>query len=481
MNILLTNIPQEFETKEYTTPDYIKSFERYPPLGLMAIAADVDSMHTIKILDVSVPALSVEETIEYIREYHPDVLGISVTSRLLYAMNVITHRVKDVLPDTKIVVGGAHVTYFPRETMELGAIDYALPGFGEKTFPLLIEAIAAGEKPEALAIIPNLYYRAAGKQIKSNPYDEPPIVLDPIPFPNRRLINLDDYYSVISKGRMTTLYTSRGCPFHCIFCDIQDKKFRYRTAKCVVDEFEEIANLGIKELLILDDTFNANRKRVIDICNEIIRRGLKISWGARARLYPFDEEIISLLKKAGCNRLHVGVESLDRDILRYMRKGITPEHISQFFRLCKEYDMETLAYFILGFPNETREYRAGLMKELDKLNINFLFFNVLYPLAKTQYYQELLDGGIYKRDYWADFNRNPTKYFELPLPRSPELQQELLETADRLTSGFYLRPKFIWQEFKRSFRSPRALWEAAKVAVSLFRLRWLRRSTVREQ
>jgi len=278
---------------------------------------------------------------------------------------------------------------------------------------------------------------------------------------------------------MTTLYTSRGCPFHCIFCDIQDKKFRYRTAQSVVDEFEEITKLGVKELLVLDDTFNANRKRVIDICNEILRRGLKVSWGARARLYPFDEEIVSLLKKAGCKRLHVGVESLDRDILRYMRKGTTPEHISHFFRLCKEYDMETLAYFILGFPGETREYRAGLMKELDKLDINFLFFNVLYPLAKTQYYQGLLDEGVYEKDYWADFNKNPTKDYELPLPRSPELQQELLATADRLNAGFYLRPKFIWQEFKRSFRSPRALWEAAKVAVSLLSVRWRRRVTTK--
>ena len=353
MNILLTNLPQEFETKEYTTPDYIKHFERYPPLGLMAIAADVAPRHTIKILDVSVPGFSVEETIQYIREYQPDVLGISVTSRLLYAMNVITHRVKATLPDTRIVVGGAHVTYFPRETMELGAIDYTLPGFGERTFPLLVEAIAGGEKAAALAGIPNLLYQDKDGQIRLNSHEEPPTVLDSLPFPNRRLINLDDYYSAIAKGRMTTLYTSRGCPFHCIFCDIQDKKFRYRTAQSVVDEFEEIANLGIKELLILDDTFTADRKRVLDICHEIIRRGLKVNWGARARLYPFDGEMMGILKKAGCQRLHVGVESLNPALLQYMKKGITLEHIRQFLRLCREYDRKrwpTLYWASLARP-----------------------------------------------------------------------------------------------------------------------------------
>ena len=136
--------------------------------------------------------------------------------------------------------------------------------------------------------------------------------------------------------------------------------------------------------------------------------------------------------------------------------------------------MEVLAYFVLGFPGETHEYRATLMRELKKLNITYLFFNVLYPLAKTQYYQGLLDEGLYERDYWADFNKSPTKGFELPLPRRLELQQELLFTADQLTGEFYLRPKFIWQEFRRSFRSPRVLWEALKVAVSLFSLRFRR-------
>ncbi|MDP2916654.1 MAG: radical SAM protein [Dehalococcoidia bacterium] len=471
MNILLTNLPRESGTKEYTTPDYIKNFERYPPLGLMAIAANIDPSHTVKILDLSVPRYSIEETIKYIEEYHPDILGISVTSRLLYAMNFITHRIKDILPATRIVTGGAHVTYFPKETMELGAIDYVLPGYGEFTFPRLVEAIASGENPETLDGIPNLLYRDRQGRVISNPAEEPPTVLDSFPFPDRRLVNLDDYYSAISKKSMTTLYTSRGCPFQCIFCDIQDKKFRYRTATSVVDEFEEISKLGIEELLILDDNFNVDRERVLAICKEIVRRGIKLKWGTRARLYPFDEEIIKALKEAGCNRLHVGVESLDRDILKYMRKGQTPEHISNFFKLCREYKMETLAYFILGFPGETREYRSGLMKEVEKLNIDYLFFNILYPLAESKYYQSLLDEGVYERDYWADFNKNPTKDYELPLPRDQELQKELLAAADRLNAGFYLRPRFIWQEFKRSFRSPRALWEAAKIAVSLLLIR----------
>jgi len=345
MKILLINLPREGETKEYTTPDYIKDFERYPPLGLMAIAAGVDPRHSIKILDVSVPNYSIEETVEYVLQYKPDILGISVTSRLLYAMNTITHLIKDKLPTVRIVVGGAHVTYFPVETMELGAIDYALPGYGEKTFPLLAEAIEAGEQPESLAGIPSLLYRTNDGQIWSNKWEEPPTVLDSLPFPDRRLINLDDYYSAIAKDRMTTVYTSRGCPFQCIFCDIQDKTFRYRTAQGVVDEFEEVMKLGIKELLILDDTFNADRKRVIDICDEIVRRGIKVSWAARARVYPFDEEMLKALKKAGCRRLHVGVESLDPALLRYMKKGVTLEHIERFFSLCEEYGMETLAYF----------------------------------------------------------------------------------------------------------------------------------------
>jgi len=468
MKILLCNLPTESEARDYTTREYLLvDYTKYPPLGLLAIAADVNPKHSVKVLDVIVKNMSIESTIQYIENYRPDVLGLSVVTRRLYPMHVITSRIKESLPNTKIVAGGPHINYWPDETMQLGTIDYSLPGCGEKTFPLLIDTIENGEGEELLKGIPNLLYRSSDGQIHSNSPDQTPTILDSMPFPNRRLVNLNDYYTAVDKAQMTTMYSSRGCPFHCIYCDVQEKRFCYRSAESVVDEFEEITKLGIKEIHIFDDTFNIRRQRVIDICNEVLRRGLKIRWSARSRVFPFDNEMMHLLKKAGCNRLHVGVESLDPETLKYMNKKQTLEQIQDFFKLCRDFDMETLAYFIIGFPTETSEYREKLLKRVIELGATYAFCNILFPLPKTKYYKSLLDSGVFKKDHWADFVRKPIPDFELPLPRSLQEQKALEALADDFHRGFCLRPGFFYREARKAILSPRMIRTKAKLGVQL--------------
>lgn len=468
MRIILTNLPRESEVKDYTTREYLLTdYSRYPPLGLLAIAAGVNPKHSIKVLDVVVNGMSIDDTVQYIVGYNPDILGLSVATRRLYSMYEISRRIKEALPGTKIVAGGPHINYWPEETMQLGTLDYVLPGYGEKAFPLLVDAIEKTGEPQMLANVPNLYYRSSDGQIHSNPPEEIPVILDSLPFPNRRLVNLNDYYTALDKAGMTTMYSSRGCPFHCIFCDVQERRFHYRTAESVVGEFEEIVRLGIKEIHIFDDTFNVRPQRVKDICNEILQRHLRVRWSCRSRVAPFDREMMRLLKEAGCTRIHVGIESLDPAILKFMNKKQTLEQIHSFFRLCHEFDMETLAYLIIGFPNETREYRNSLLERVIKLGITYAFCNILFPLPKTQYYKSLLGNGTFKEDYWADFVKNPTKDFELPLPRSVEFQKELEVVANEFHRRFCLRPEFILREARKSLLSPRMLLVKSKLAFSL--------------
>lgn len=457
MRILLLSPSRDGKVKDYTTPDYLLAdFMLYPPLGLLAISAGVDKANSIKVLDANVSNMSIEETVQYIVSYGPDVLGISVVTMRLYPMYAITKAVKNYAPHIKIVVGGPHINYYPMETMKLGTIDYALPGYGEKTFPLLIEALNKDEYPKFLKDIPNLYYRSNGRILNNLP-DPEPIELDSLPFPDRSLLNLQDYFTAADEEGMTTMYSSRGCPFRCVFCDVQGKKYSYRSADKVVEEFELIMKLGFKEIHIFDDTFNINRQRVINICRKLIDQGIKISWSTRMRVAPFDEEMVSMMKQAGCKRLQVGVESLDPAILKYMGKAQTLEQIHEFFRLCKVSNIETLAYFIVGFPKETKEYRDSLFNDVMKLDPSFVYFNILSPLPRTEYYQFLLDDGIFKKDYWAEFIRKPTINYELPLPRSKELQEELETLADSYHRAFFLSPRFVLREFRRAVFKPKLL------------------------
>lgn len=458
MRILLINLPRQFETRDFTTPDYfLDNFMKYPPLGLLAIATGVDKKHSLEILDTTVKNMPLEQIVSYIKEKKPDVLGVSIVTRRLYGAWRVMKEVKKFMPEIKIVTGGPHVNYFPKETMELGFIDYALAGFCEKSFPQLVEAIDKGEKEEDLKAVPNLYYKR-NNQIVNTPAVETPLILDNIPFPNRRLINLHDYYTAADKEPMTTVYSSRGCPNQCVYCDVQEKKWYYRTAKNVVDEFEEIAKMGIKLIHIFDDTFNIDRQRVIDICKEIIRRNLKIRWTTRGRVFPFDEEMADLFKKSGGVRWYIGVETLDPEIMKYIKKGITIPQIENFFKICRKYKIDIMAYFIIGFPNETAEYRERLYGEVVKLRPTYVFFNVLCPLPKTEYYYSLLSEGVLKEDFWAKFVRNPAPDFQIPFPRSEKEQKELVELSDLYSRKFYFNPLFIMKEFWKSLFYPKILF-----------------------
>ena len=457
MKILLTNLPRQFETKDFTTPDYfLDNFMKYPPLGLLSIATDVDKKHSLEIFDATVKNLTLEEMLKHIIGEKPDVLGISVVTRRLYAMHWLTREVKKNLPEIIIIAGGPHINYFPKETIELGFVDYAIAGWCEKSFPQLMEAISSGQKEEDISKVPNLYYKKNGKSF-NNPPGKDLIILDSLPFPNRKLINLYDYYTAADKESMTTMYSSRGCPNKCIYCDVQEKMWHYRSAKNVADEFEEIAKMGIKLIHIFDDTFNIDRQRVIDICNEIIKRKLKIKWTTRGRVFPFDEEMASLFKKSGGVRWYVGVETLDPEIMKYIKKGITIPQIEKFFQICRKYKIETMAYLMIGFHGETEEYRKSLYKKAMKLKPTYIFFNVLCPLPKTVYYKEALERGELKEDFWAKFVRNPVPDFPIPYPRSEKEQKELIRLSDIYSRKFYLNPVFIAKEFWRSLFYPKIL------------------------
>ena len=463
MKVLLVNPPID---NMITTniPTYVDEERGYnPPLGIMYVAAYAEQHtdHDIEILDILAEELSYSEFENEIRKRKPDVVGITAMTFTLIDVMIIARIIKSVDSDIKIILGGPHVNIYPMETICLQDVDFLVLGEGEITTTELIQNI---ENIEMLKNVKGIVFEHNGTVINTGQKDLIEY-LDAIPFPARHLTKIDKYSSLLAKrAPVTTMMTSRGCPYKCLFCDRPHlgKKFRARSASNVVDEMQECVDMGIHEFLIYDDTSTINKKRIIDMCNLIVEKSLDIGWDVRARVDTVDMEILRALKKAGCERIHYGVESANPRILKILRKGITLEQVEKAFKMTKEVGIDTLAYFMIGSPTENREEIMNTIKYAKKLQPDYCHFSVTTPFPATPLYQMGLEQGILKRDYWKEFASNPTKDFVPQLWEEDFDRAELIKLLEYAYKSFYTRPGYVFKkilkvrsfdEFKRKAKA----------------------------
>ena len=297
--------------------------------------------------------------------------------------------------------------------------------------------------------------------------------LDRLPFPARHLTPYPKYSSVIARrAPITTMFTSRGCPYQCIFCDRPHlgKKFRARSAKNVVDEMEACVELGIREFLVYDDTFTIQRQRVLDVCDEITRRKLDIGWDIRARVNTVDEEMLRRLRQAHCERIHYGVEAGTDRVLKVLQKGITLEQARQAFRATKRAGISTLAYFMIGAPTETREEILQTIAFARSLDPDFVHITIVTPFPGTRLYFMGLEQGRFTHDFWREFAANPTTDFQPQYWEEHLTRDELQELVTHAYKSFYERPGYILRRLAQ-VRSVGELARKARAGVKVFLMR----------
>jgi len=256
-----------------------------------------------------------------------------------------------------------------------------------------------------------------------------------------------------SQGYITTMLTSRGCPFHCIFCHRPHlgKEFRARSAENVLEEIRQIIKMGISEIMIYDDTFTVDLDRAKAICLGIIQDNLPITFDIRARVDTVDDELMELLKVAGCKRIHYGVEASVPSVLKAICKEIDLGKVEETFKLTKRYGIETLAYFILGSPTETVTDIEHTIEYAKKLNPDYCHFAIMTPYPATPLYQLGLNEGLYN-DYWLEFAKSPSASFKPPC--WGEINREtLVKLLGKAYKSFYLRPGYILKQVNKARKS----------------------------
>lgn len=457
MKILLINPPQ-LEAIDPSLPRIFQEKEDpMPPLGLMHLSSYLKKFgqknHQIKILDCQLEKINHEHLEKIILEENPDIFGITATSFSLPAAIQAADIMKKINPETKIVIGGPHVYIYPTETLSLKVIDYIVLGEGEETFTELVNNI---DRQNNLYKIKGLGFKKDGRAV-INEQREPIKNLDSLPFPDRRLLPYEKYESALSrKMPITTMFSSRGCPFRCLFCNRPHlgKVFRARSAKNVVDEMEECVKIGIQEIFFYDDTFTVDRERVADICEEILNRKLNIYWDVRARVDTVDEKLLILMKKAGCQRIHYGVEAGTQKILNTLRKGITLEQVEKAFSITRKIGIETLAYFMMGSPGETKEDILETISFAKKIKPDFVNFSITTPYPATDLYVLGLQKNLLPYDYWKKFAENPSIDFKPMVWEENLKKEELKKLLKKAYLSFYFRPGFVLKTLKniKSFK-----------------------------
>ncbi len=411
-----------------------------PPLGIAYIASVIEGAgNSVTIVDMGALGTTYKELGEELARLHPDVVGVTSTTPTIYeAVKCVTVS-KQACPEAVTVMGGCHITFCPAETMRLCPdLDIGVIGEGEATVVDLLDALS-GKK--SLAQVDGITYRDNGQIVRTKPRR---LIenLDDVPFPARHLLPFDRYTLLNRKFPMGGMITSRGCPFGCTFCSssrVYGKRFRGRSPSNVVDEMELLVErYRARSIEILDDTFTIDKNRARGIAEEIIRRGLDVSWVFGSRVDTIAPDLLHLFKKAGCYMVYYGIESGTDRILKELNKGITLEQVRKAILWAKRAGIETIASFIIGTPGETRAEAMQTIEFARKCGVDYAQFTVMTPYPGTEIYESAKREGHLITEDWSKFTTLK------PVLCTKELSAEEQESLVALAyKRFYLRAPFI--------------------------------------
>lgn len=337
--------------------------------------------------------LEVKENIE---RYSPDIIGITVLTGTYRSAKNIGRIAKELNKDIFVVIGGTHPTVLPEETINNGYFDYVVRGEGEYTFLDLVNGVRIED-------IKGLTYINKRGEIVNNPDREFIEDLDSIPFPSRDLYLNDTRY--MDYGY---IMTGRGCPFECTFCaskKVWKGHVRFRSSKNVVEEVKHVhGKYGTKSFYFVDDTFTLNKKRTKKICELLVESDLDISWICDTRVDTINEELLRLMKKSGCVRVKIGIESGSERILKMVKKRITKKQIRDCISLIKKVGIDLTIYLMIGFPTETEEEMQETLDFARELDPTYYSLSILAPYPGTEIYDDVIRNGItLPKEHWEYF------------------------------------------------------------------------------
>ncbi|MCJ7614263.1 B12-binding domain-containing radical SAM protein [Candidatus Bathyarchaeota archaeon] len=410
----------------------------FPQLGLGYLAAVLEQNNfDVDVIDCQALNIHYDEFKHAISKRQPDLVGMTAITLTYKSALHLAKLTKEIHPNCKTVLGGPHATFWDEEALqECPDLDVVVRREGEYTLLELVQRLDAGK---SFHDVIGTTCRNDGK-IVTNP-DRPYIEnLDELPYPARHLWPLESLRKVEDVFYLTT---SRGCTSWCDFCEavrMFGRRFRMRSPKNVVDEIEYLhKTYGGTQFTFCDDAFTVDKSRTEELCDEIMKRNLKIVWNCGTRVDMVTKKLLVKMKKAGCASVWFGVESGTQEVLDEMHKGISTSQTIQTVNWVRELGLTPVPNVLLGFPGETKETAWKTINFAQKISPdNLSFFNVATPLPGTPLYDRVKESGGLKI---TDFNLYDC---QTPIFDTPTLSmEELGEIYEKAFQSFYLRPSYI--------------------------------------
>jgi len=423
-------------------------YQCYPPHGLMYLAAflrDRRPGHEQKIIDLMALRSGADAIDNVLREFSPDLVAIHAMSFQSKCMHQIAARVKAWNPRGVVAVGGPHPSAAPDQTLADPNINLAASGEGEETYVELVDRVAAGAD---LAGIPGSAVRRDG-QVQSGP--ERPFIadLDTLPFPAWDLVDLRAYFTdvmpnqndITHRREVTTIFTSRACPFGCIFChNLFGKKFRARSVGNVLDEMEALRDRGVRELHLIDDCFNSDLDRARAIMRGIRERrlDLKLAFPNGLRGDRLPDDLLDLMVAAGVYKMNFGVESGSPRVQKLIRKGLSLDAIKDGISRAAARGIFTHGFFMLGFPGETAAEMEQTIAFACATDLHTAGFALLSPFPGTEVHHMALEMGK-----TIDYDPDDTSYMRLSANLTAETDDTVRRMHHRAHWKFYASPRRV--------------------------------------
>lgn len=453
-----------------------------PPMGILYIGTVLrNAGYNVQIID-SFPA-HYESAIRRITYFQPDLIGISVLTTGYSIASRYTSLLKQQNPNALFCWGGVHASSLPEEVLKEQDIDFVVIGEGEETMLEVCNNLSEGKGLEG---IKGIAFKKKGKILNngSRPFIEN---LDSLPFADRALLKSPPFSWYLSppgilRGKfycgITTMYTSRGCPYQCIFCaskTVHGYRLRRRTVASVIDEMRYLKNnFGVYGIYFIDDTFAIDRKWLEEFCNTFKKNDLKMIWGCQTRADVAQNiDILWVMKNAGCVQIDIGCESGSDRILKILKKGIMSEMILKSFENLKKVKMKTFATFIIGNPDETME-DVKKTENLAKFAPGSVSFLILVPYPGSDLYKIAIENKWFIEKNIIFDERWTNKQSDIPVIEASFKTKDLIEMRARLQNKYFFRnnigivvaflmnPYFLFKVMLVIIRDPIFIYKSVK-------------------